>query len=112
LTEFPQAAGSGYLQPDNDDLTAEAIFNFMQQADIPRKTTVIRNVIPSWSGPGRVTPSELRDGAASVRQIVSPIGHTFRPRTMPIWLKAVDLAPVESDWRHLFHNCPTRPHAP
>jgi hypothetical protein len=32
----------------NDDPTAEAIFNFMQEAGNPRKAAVFWNVIPWW----------------------------------------------------------------
>src|SRR5882672_5086390 len=38
--------GSGFISRDNDDPTAEATFKFMQQAGIPRKLTVIWNIVP------------------------------------------------------------------
>lgn len=38
--------GSGFISRNNDDATAEATFNFMKQAHIPRTRTVIWNVIP------------------------------------------------------------------
>ena len=34
-------SGSGFISRDNDDPTAEVIYNFMQQAGIPRRQTII-----------------------------------------------------------------------
>src|SRR5262249_9080241 len=41
--------GSGFISRNNDDRTAEATINFMRQAGIPRKLTVIWNLIPWWN---------------------------------------------------------------
>jgi hypothetical protein len=64
-------SGSGFISRNNDDPTAEATFAFMQEAGIPRKLTVIWNVIPWWNGTRKVTRSELCDGAGWVRELVS-----------------------------------------
>ena len=58
-------AGSGFISRNNDDPTAEATFNFMRQAGIPRKATVIWNVVPWWNGTRTIVADEIRDGAAS-----------------------------------------------
>jgi hypothetical protein len=40
--------GSGFISRNNDDPTAEATFTFMRQANLPRKLTILWNVIPWW----------------------------------------------------------------
>ncbi len=55
--------GSGFISRDNDDPTAEAVFNFMRQADIPRELTILWNVIPWWNVRRGVERLELLDGA-------------------------------------------------
>lgn len=47
--------GSGFISRNNDDPTAEATFEFMERADIPRKLTVTWNLIPWWNGTRKVT---------------------------------------------------------
>src|SRR5258707_532063 len=42
--EDGRRAGSGFISRDNNDPTAEATFDFMGQAGIPRKSTVIWNI--------------------------------------------------------------------
>lgn len=54
--------GSGFISRDNDDPTAEAVFNFMRQARIPREDTVLWNVIPWWNGTRKITPAEINAG--------------------------------------------------
>lgn len=54
--------GSGFISRDNDDPTAEAIFNFMRQAGIAREETVLWNVIPWWNGSRKITPPEINAG--------------------------------------------------
>lgn len=62
--------GSGFISRDNDDPTAEAIFNFMRQADIPREQTILWNVIPWWNGIRVVKSFELQDGARRVFELI------------------------------------------
>ena len=40
------AAASGFVSRNNDDRTAENIFNLMIKADIPREKICIWNVVP------------------------------------------------------------------
>ncbi len=70
-SERGRRTGSGFISRNNDDATAEATFNFMQQAGIPRKTTVIWNVIPWWNGTVTLTGDELVDGVACVVDLIS-----------------------------------------
>jgi hypothetical protein len=63
--------GSGFISRDNDDPTAEATFNFMKRAGIPRELTVIWNIVPWWNGTRKVTGAELREGAASIERLVT-----------------------------------------
>jgi len=66
----PMAVESGFISRDNDDATAEATFKFMEQAGIPRKCTVIWNVVPWWNGTRKVTASELSQGVAHIEALV------------------------------------------
>jgi hypothetical protein len=66
-----QGAGSGFISRNNDDPSAEATFEFMRQAGIPRKLTVTWNVVPWWNGTRKVTGPELREGIGCVRELIS-----------------------------------------
>ena len=68
--EGGRRTGSGFISRNNDDASAEATFDFMQQAGIPRRLTVSWNVIPWWNGTVRVTKEELREGAIAVRDLI------------------------------------------
>ncbi|MBS1857279.1 MAG: uracil-DNA glycosylase [Acidobacteria bacterium] len=63
--------GLGFISRNNDDPTAEATFNFMAQAGIPRKLTVIWNVVPWWNDTRKVTGAELAAGVACVRELMA-----------------------------------------
>jgi hypothetical protein len=63
--------GSGFISRNNDDPTAAAIFDFMQKAGIPRKLTVIWNVIPWWNSARKVTKEEKLNGAKSVQELIN-----------------------------------------
>lgn len=62
--------GSGFISRNNDDSTAEAIFGFMNEADLARKRTVIWNVIPGWNGTRKVTKTELIAGVDSLKNLL------------------------------------------
>jgi G:T/U-mismatch repair DNA glycosylase len=63
-------SGSGFISRDNDDPTAEAIFKFMRQAEIPREKVVLWNVIPWWNGTRAVKRAELEDGVSHVKSLI------------------------------------------
>ncbi len=54
--------GSGFVSRDNDDPTAEATWHFMAEAGIPRRMTLIWNVIPWWNGTIAIGRGELAQG--------------------------------------------------
>jgi hypothetical protein len=62
--------GSGFISCNNDDPTAENTFNFMKSAGIPRKQTVIWNVVPWWNGTRKVTTQELGAGIDCVKELI------------------------------------------
>ncbi|MGH9645725.1 MAG: uracil-DNA glycosylase [Bryobacteraceae bacterium] len=68
---FSGRSGSGFISRNNDDPSAEATIGFMQKAGIRRKLTVAWNIIPWWNGTRKVTASELEDGVACVRELIS-----------------------------------------
>jgi uracil-DNA glycosylase len=63
--------GSGFISRNNDDPTAEATFEFMKQAGIPRELTVTWNLIPSWNGTRKITPQELREGVKCLAELMT-----------------------------------------
>jgi hypothetical protein len=64
--EAGNRAGSGFISRNNDDATAAATFEFMRRAGIPRKLTLIWNVVPWWNGTRLVTRQELNLGTVCV----------------------------------------------
>jgi uracil-DNA glycosylase len=70
-SEAGRRVGSGFISRNNDDLTAAAIFDFMQKAAIPRKLTVIWNVVPWWNGTRKVSAQELREGTDCLKKLIS-----------------------------------------
>ncbi|MDT4864861.1 Uracil DNA glycosylase superfamily protein [compost metagenome] len=62
--------GSGFISRNNDDATAEAVFTFMQQAEIDRKRVVLWNVIPGWNGTIKVKSSERNAGVAELGNLL------------------------------------------
>jgi hypothetical protein len=62
--------GSGFISRDNDDSTAEATFKFMRKAKIPRERTILWNVIPWWDETHAVKGSDLKDGRASLKELI------------------------------------------
>ena len=67
----PMAGGSGFISRNNDDPTAANILKFMQQAEIPRKLTIIWNVIPWWNGTITLTAPERREGLTCMKELVT-----------------------------------------
>jgi hypothetical protein len=65
--------GSGFISRNNDDPTAEATFDFMKQADLPRNRTVIWNVVPGWNKTRKITATELSEGVAALKGLLSLI---------------------------------------
>jgi hypothetical protein len=62
--------GSGFISRDNDDPTAEAVFDFMREAEIPRELTALWNFIPWWNGTLAIERLELQDGARRVFELI------------------------------------------
>ena len=67
--------GSGFISRNNNDSTAEATFGFMKEAGIPRKRSIIWNVVPGWNGTRNVTSQELRDGVATLAGLLPLLPH-------------------------------------
>ncbi|RYD76101.1 MAG: uracil-DNA glycosylase [Verrucomicrobiaceae bacterium] len=63
--------GSGLISRNNDDPTAEATFNFMVEAGLPREFTVTWNAVPWWNGTRKITRSELIAGIDSAKELIS-----------------------------------------
>ncbi|HFF8947477.1 uracil-DNA glycosylase [Serratia marcescens] len=67
----PALGGSGFISRDNNDATAEAIFNFMNAAGIPRKRTVLWNTIPGWNGTIKLTSAEKKEGLSELANLLA-----------------------------------------
>lgn len=63
--------GSGFISRDNDDPSAEATFNFMREAGVPRTSTVTWNTVPGWNGTRRITSSELKAGVRDLSELLT-----------------------------------------
>ena len=66
-----KGGGSGFISRNNNDATAEATFNFLNEAGLSRKRTVIWNTIPGWNGTRKITPDELRAGINDLSELIS-----------------------------------------
>lgn len=62
--------GSGFISRNNDDQTAENVFNFMRAAGIERKRTVLWNVMPGWNATIRYNAAEVRQGVEEIRHLL------------------------------------------
>ena len=62
--------GSGFISRNNDDSSAEATFDFMNQAQIPRGLTVTWNIIPYWNGTIKTTTAEIAEGIQCTRRLI------------------------------------------
>lgn len=51
--------GSGFVSRNNNDETAKNIYNFLEEAKIARKDTIIWNSIAPWNGKTRITAEEV-----------------------------------------------------
>ena len=67
---FGRRFGSGFISRDNDDATAEAIFTFMRQSQIPRSATLLWNVIPWWTESKRIDRALLDKGIACIQHLI------------------------------------------
>lgn len=67
----PKFGGSGFISRDNNDSTAEALFNFMNEAGIPRQRTVLWNTIPGWNGTIRMTSLENKNGLSELAHLLT-----------------------------------------
>ncbi len=67
----PGRVGSGFVSRDNDTPTAEATHRFMLEAGLPRRDTVIWNMVPWWNGTIAMTPGERLDGAAELPNLIA-----------------------------------------
>src|SRR5258708_2895615 len=66
LLEAPgrKAVRSGFVSRDNPDETAKTFFKLSQEAGIPRKDTVVWNIVPWYIGSGtKIRPARRRDMA-------------------------------------------------
>ncbi len=66
-----EKGGSGFISRNNDDPTAEATFNFMQEAGIPRELTVTWNVIPWWNDTTKYDRVELEEGLNCLKELIN-----------------------------------------
>jgi hypothetical protein len=57
---------AGFVSRDNDTPTAAAIRAFMAQAGLPRRETVLWNLVPWWNGTTAVTATERAAGVQTL----------------------------------------------
>lgn len=66
----PGALASGLVSRDNDSLTSRAIRSFLEEAGLPRRETVLWNVVPGWNGTMQVKGAELREGLEHLARLL------------------------------------------
>lgn len=66
----PGALATGFVSRDNDSLTSRAIRSFLEEAGLPRRETVLWNVVPGWNGTVQVTGAELREGLEHLARLL------------------------------------------
>lgn len=62
--------GSGFISRNNNDPTAQAVFEFMIEAGIARKRTALWNVIPGWNETIKTTNLEVRRGIDELKELL------------------------------------------
>ena len=93
----PMASSSGFISRNNNDPTANNIFNFMEQAKIGRETTCLWNTVPGWNGSRKITSAELKAGAACLQRLF-PLLQKLRVVVL-IGKKAQRMEPLIADRR-------------
>ncbi len=63
--------GSGFVSRDNADQTARTLHRFMREADVPRRSVVIWNVVPWWNGTVCLVAAEKRLGSAELPALLA-----------------------------------------
>ncbi|WP_290971372.1 uracil-DNA glycosylase [Herbaspirillum sp.] len=71
MTSTKGEKGSGLISRDNNDPTAEAIFDFMNQARIPRERTALWNTIPGWNGKIKIGKGERQQGIEELPHLIA-----------------------------------------
>lgn len=60
----------GFISRNNNDPTAEATHQFMEQAGVPSEKTITWNVVPWWNGTTKVTSDEIKEGVAALEDLI------------------------------------------
>ena len=75
----PKAAklwgGSGFISMDNNDATAQTVFDLTRHAGVPRDWISIWNIVPWYVGDGKriraVKPIEIKEGRGHLRELLA-----------------------------------------
>lgn len=62
--------GSGFVSRDNNDMTAETVFRFMEAAGIDRRRTVLWNTIPGWNRTRAIAAGEVSSGIDELKRLL------------------------------------------
>jgi hypothetical protein len=62
--------GSGFISTCNDDPTAEAVWRFMQEAEILISESAHWNIIPGWDGARNYKSSDVSKGADHLPELL------------------------------------------
>lgn len=65
--------GSGMISRDNNDQTAQAISDFMNQSAIKRKDTILWNVIPLWNQVRLIRAEERQIGITLLEDLLENV---------------------------------------
>ncbi|KAA9129678.1 uracil-DNA glycosylase [Marinihelvus fidelis] len=71
----PKARNSGFVSRNNPDETAKNLFELLNEAGIPRKSSVVWNIVPWYIGSGtKIRPAKLTDISAGMTSLDELIG--------------------------------------
>ncbi|PJE76466.1 hypothetical protein COV05_03810 [Candidatus Uhrbacteria bacterium CG10_big_fil_rev_8_21_14_0_10_48_16] len=107
----PQSVQSGFVSRNNPDETAKNFFEFNQEVGIPRRKTIIWNIVPWYIGNGKriraAKKSDIQQGLPYLQQLL-----TLLPRLKIIVLVGKKAQTIKAELAEQFRNLTilTSPH--
>lgn len=107
----PRAVQSGFVSQNNPDETAKNFFEFNQEVGIPRRNTIMWNIVPWYIGNGQkiraAQDDDIQQGLTYVQQLIALL-----PRLKVVVLIGKKAQTIEAEISEQFKNLTilTSPH--
>ena len=99
----PNAVKSGFISRNNPDESAKNFFEFNAEAGIPRKETIIWNIVPYYIGSGgKIRAANIHDIKTGLPYLLQLI--EILPRLRVIVLTGKKAQRVKNDIRRIWQN--------